>query len=196
MEKPRCGFTLMEGGWCSAVRAFRSDHEKRDFVACGAAAGVAAAFGAPIGGVLFCLEEGATHWSDMLTWRAFVAAMTSAFTLNTMLSLLDGSHEGMLNQKSMITFGGFRTQDSPYQAQEIPLFMVLGCIGGLVGAAFNQLNKIITIQRKKYITKHRFRNMIEATLVAGTVAAISFVVRSRRLASAACQLLLSDTTVL
>ena len=42
---------------------FRTDHEKRDFVSGGAAAGVSAAFGAPVGKTT-CYTELYLYWND------------------------------------------------------------------------------------------------------------------------------------
>ena len=77
----------------SKFAELRNDREKSDFITCGAAAGVAAAFGAPIGGVLFCLEEGNSWWSPALTWRTFFSAMCGALLVDVFLSAADVSEE-------------------------------------------------------------------------------------------------------
>jgi H+/Cl- antiporter ClcA len=62
---------------------FRNDLEKRKLGAIGLAAGVSAAFGAPIGGSLFAFElsKPNTFWSFSLTWKVFFASSISAFFL-------------------------------------------------------------------------------------------------------------------
>ncbi|XP_051569810.1 H(+)/Cl(-) exchange transporter 7-like [Myxocyprinus asiaticus] len=151
---------------------FRRDTEKRDFVSAGAAAGVSAAFGAPVGGVLFSLEEGASFWNQMLTWRIFFASMISTFTLNFFLSIY---HEkpGDLSNPGLINFGRFDSDCVEYNLYEIPLFIIMGALGGLLGALFNLLNYWLTIFRIRYIHRPCLQVM-EAMLVAAVTATVSF----------------------
>jgi chloride channel 7 len=146
-------------GWrTTCLRRFRNDHDKRDFVSAGAAAGVAAAFGAPIGGVLFAMEEAASFWSQQLTWRTFFCALCSTFTLNLLLSC-DPRFQpdkrlsapfGQLSHPGLITFGKF-PQPDPYSLPEMPVFLLIGVAGGLMGALFNRLNVRLTMWRSKHM---------------------------------------------
>nr|XP_057906129.1 H(+)/Cl(-) exchange transporter 7 [Doryrhamphus excisus] len=151
---------------------FRRDTEKRDFVSAGAAAGVSAAFGAPVGGVLFSLEEGASFWNQMLTWRIFFASMISTFTLNFFLSIYH-NNPGDLSNPGLINFGRFENESVAYYLYEIPLFIAMGAIGGLLGALFNVLNYWLTIFRIRYVHRPCLQVM-EAMLVAAVTAMVSF----------------------
>jgi hypothetical protein len=46
-----------------ALSNFRSDEARRDFISIGAASGFAAAFGAPVGGLLFSMEEASSYFA-------------------------------------------------------------------------------------------------------------------------------------
>uniref|UniRef100_A0A8C0YBJ1 Chloride channel protein n=1 Tax=Cyprinus carpio carpio TaxID=630221 RepID=A0A8C0YBJ1_CYPCA len=151
---------------------FRRDTEKRDFVSAGAAAGVSAAFGAPVGGVLFSLEEGASFWNQLLTWRIFFASMVSTFTLNFFLSIYHGK-PGQLSSPGLINFGRFDSDSVQYNLYEIPLFIIMGALGGVLGALFNIINYWLTIFRIRYIHRPCLQVM-EAMLVAAVTATVSF----------------------
>lgn len=64
-------------------RCFHNDSDKRTFMSAGCSAGVAAAFGAPIGGTLFTYEisKPTTFWTFSMLWRVFFTAAMSCFTL-------------------------------------------------------------------------------------------------------------------
>lgn len=66
------------------LKYFRNNEDKRDIAAAGTAAGVAAAFGSPIGGTMFAYEVAAptVFWSFELTWALFFTSAVSCFFVN------------------------------------------------------------------------------------------------------------------
>lgn len=53
---------------------------RRNFISAGAGAGISSAFGSPVGGLLFAMEEVSSFWNMKLGWQTFFCTMTSAFT--------------------------------------------------------------------------------------------------------------------
>uniref|UniRef100_A0A3Q0SJ35 Chloride channel protein n=1 Tax=Amphilophus citrinellus TaxID=61819 RepID=A0A3Q0SJ35_AMPCI len=156
---------------------FRRDTEKRDFVSAGAAAGVSAAFGAPVGGVLFSLEEGASFWNQITVWqiKSFFASMISTVTLNFFLSIYHGK-PGDLSSPGLINFGRFESDVRNFDTKQCLVyffFLFLFCAGGLLGALFNVLNYWLTIFRIRYVHRPCLQVM-EAMLVAAVTATVSF----------------------
>jgi chloride channel 7 len=151
----------------------RNDRSKRDFVTFGAAAGVAAAFAAPIGGILFTLEEGASFWSTTLTFRAFFCAMVTQLVLNLFRS---GYQLGNPKAKDagLFAFGVFDTFTG-YYTYELFIFLLMGAVGGIMGAYFNHINEHTSILRMKHINPFVWKRIVELLSITFSMGVICFV---------------------
>ncbi|XP_025780740.1 chloride transport protein 6 [Puma concolor] len=160
---------------------FRSDRDKRDFVSAGAAAGVAAAFGAPIGGTLFSLEEGSSFWNQGLTWKVLFCSMSATFTLNFFRSGIQFGSWGSFQLPGLLNFGEFKCSDSDkkchlWTAMDLGFFVVMGVIGGLLGATFNCLNKRLAKYRMRNVhPKPKLVRVLESLLVSLVTTVVVFM---------------------
>ena len=152
----------------------RDDKARRDFVACGAAAGVCTAFSAPIGGILFALEEGASYWSSSVTFRTFFTSMSAIATLYTWNSV--GVQYGKIGFDKLFSFGNFifEGMDASYSVWELLIFVFIGCMGGLIGAIFNNTNERLTHWRIKHVNHSKKRRFVEVLLISSIVSIIGF----------------------
>ena len=132
----------------NALLHFSNDRDRRDFVSIGAAAGVAASFDAPVAGVIFALEGMASFWSSKLNWRTFLATVASAFTVRLMYSSLNGFTSFSGRSILALDLSGSVVH---YGLVDIPVFVLVGCLGGLCGGLFNYCNNIICQLRNKYL---------------------------------------------
>ncbi|MQM17182.1 hypothetical protein Taro_050150 [Colocasia esculenta] len=154
---------------------FQSDRDRRDLVTCGCAAGVAAAFRAPVGGVLFALEEITSWWRSQLMWRVFFTSAIVAVVVRSAMGWCKDGNCGHFGSGGFIIWdiSGFGQED--YSFQEMLPMAIIGVIGGLLGALFNQLTLYITSWRRKYLHKKGDRvKIIEVCLISLITSILSF----------------------
>ncbi|WP_341731286.1 chloride channel protein [Microcoleus sp. EPA2] len=97
---------------------------RRQLIACGAAAGLAAGFNAPIAGVLFVVEELLHDVSGLTLGTAIIASFIGA-----VVSQILGGDSLNLN---------LREYPTSFSAGEIPFYVLLGVLAGFLGALFSK----------------------------------------------------------
>ncbi|XP_022721873.1 chloride channel protein CLC-d-like isoform X5 [Durio zibethinus] len=156
------------------LQGFKSDRDRRDLVTCGCAAGVAAAFRAPVGGVLFALEEVTSWWRSQLMWRVFFTSAIVAVVVRAAMGWCKSGNCGHFGSGGFIIWDISDGQED-YSFKELLPMAVIGVIGGLLGALFNQLTIYVTRWRRNYLHKKGNRvKVYEACLISVITSVISF----------------------
>lgn len=111
---------MMVASWFRIKSGFG---EKKALMSAGAGAGLAAAFNAPLAGVIFVLEELQGNFTPVV----FVAAFLSSVSADVVGRLLAGDAPV------------FHLREIPVmELQELPLALLLGVVAGLGGVLFNR----------------------------------------------------------
>ncbi|GAA6022759.1 hypothetical protein JCM10207_000406, partial [Rhodosporidiobolus poonsookiae] len=149
------------------ARFKRSQAKMREIVTAASATGVAVAFGSPIGGVLFSLEEMTINWPIKTMWRSFFCALVA----NVVLSAMNPFRTGKI-----VLFQVHFDRD--WHFFEMGFFILIGVFGGLYGAFVIKYNLQVAAFRRKHLGSSA---LAEAVTLALLTAAIAFTNRFLRL---------------
>ncbi|RCI01770.1 hypothetical protein CU098_008080 [Rhizopus stolonifer] len=136
-------------------------NESKEILSASAAAGVAVAFGAPIGGVLFSLEEVSYYFPMKTMIRSYCCAMVAAVVLKIMDPF--GTQKIVLFQVSY---------DKDYHLFELIPFIVCAVFSGLLGTFVTHLNiKYQELRKSSFISKYP---VIEVLCIMLTTSLVSY----------------------
>ncbi|RIA80878.1 chloride channel [Glomus cerebriforme] len=140
----------------------KNEGKRREILSASAAAGVSVAFAAPIGGVLFSLEEVSYYFPSKTLCRSFFCAIVAAVSLKLINPFGTGK---------IVMFQVFYNKD--WHVFEIVNFLILGVIGGLIGALLCKSIFLYT----KYIRNRTWLKqwpVVEVMIVVTITAAVNF----------------------
>ncbi|KAF9379600.1 hypothetical protein CPB97_008878 [Podila verticillata] len=137
----------------------RNDGKRREILSAASAAGVAVAFGAPIGGVLFSLEEVSYYFPSKTMWRAYFCALISAVVLK------------MINPYRVGKTVLFQvTYDRDWHLFESIPFFFISVFGGAYGAIFSQFHMSYSRFRSRtWIGRHPVQEVLIVTIITCTI---------------------------
>ncbi|GAB7360145.1 hypothetical protein MBLNU230_g7908t1 [Neophaeotheca triangularis] len=135
-----------------------NDGKRREVLAASAASGVAVAFGAPIGGVLFSLEEVSYYFPPKTLFRTFFCCIVSALSLRFLNPYGTGK---------IVLFEVRYLVD--WKLFEIVVFAFLGVLGGATGAFFIKASGLWarTFRKMPVIKKYPIVEVMIVALVTG-----------------------------
>ncbi|KAG3238686.1 hypothetical protein PI124_g16361 [Phytophthora idaei] len=107
-------------------------------LAAACAVGVSSLFSSPIGGVLFSMEVTATYYLMSSYVKAFISAVSGAVMLRMTLVLAESTSKQATTAILATSFGGH-----PFSIWEIPLYMLMGVMLGLMCTAMIKLLRVI-----------------------------------------------------
>ena len=139
-----------------------NDGKRREVLSAAAAAGVAVAFGAPLGGVLFSLEEVAYFFPAKTLFRTFFCCISAALTLKFLNPYGNGK---------IVMFEVRYGRD--WEFFELTAFIVVGILGGATGALFIKASRRWAQSFRKIPIIKRWP-LVEVMLVALLTGLVSF----------------------
>jgi chloride channel 3/4/5 len=140
----------------------RNDAKRREVLSATAAAGVAVAFGAPLGGVLFGLEEVSYFFPAKTLFRTFFCCIVAALSLKFLNPY--GTHK-------IVMFQVRYTVD--WEFFELGSFILVGILGGAAGALFIKASKHWARSFRR-ITVIKSFPVLEVVLVALATGLVSY----------------------
>ncbi|EON97557.1 putative voltage gated chloride channel protein [Phaeoacremonium minimum UCRPA7] len=161
-EGPSVHYAVCTGNVISRLfdKYKRNASKTREILSACAAAGVAVAFGSPIGGVLFSLEEMSNYFPLKTMWRSYFCALVATAVLSAMNPFRTGQ---------LVMFQV--SYDRSWHFFETVFYLILGVFGGLYGAFVIKWNLRYQAFRKKYLSKYP---VLEATLLATATAVVCY----------------------
>ncbi|KAL8925229.1 MAG: hypothetical protein Q9172_002334 [Xanthocarpia lactea] len=147
-----------------------NDGKRREVLSAAAASGVGVAFGAPIGGVLFSLEEVSYYFPPKTLFRTFFCCIVASLSLKFLNPY--GTGKIVIFEVRYVT---------DWQFFEIFVFILLGALSGALGAFFIKACAIWARTFRKIPAIKRWP-VLEVALVALVTGLISFWNRYTKLA--------------